>query len=182
MSPTSLPALLEALQQGPVGLRLFYGHAAPKDGRLSDAVFSQFWPCDFVVDGRRYRWAEQWMMAEKARTFGDQEALARILEAPSPFACKKLGRTVRGFTEAGWKAVRFEVVVRGNREKFGQDPTLRDYLLATGDAVLVEAAPGDRIWGIGYGAQAPEARDPTRWRGLNLLGFALTRVRDELRG
>jgi hypothetical protein len=162
--------------------RLFYGHTARKDGQLSDAVFSQFWPCSFTIDGVTYRWAEQWMMAGKARLFGDAEALRGILAAPEPLACKRLGRTVRGFDEARWSAARFDLVTAGNVAKFGQDPALRDYLLASGEDVLVEASPTDRIWGIGLPAGRPEALDPERWRGQNLLGFALMRARAILRG
>ena len=55
-------------------------------------------------------------------------------------------------------------------------------LLDTGDAILVEAAPRDTIWGVGLGVSNPAARDPARWRGSNLLGFALVRARHVLRG
>ncbi|MFD7659407.1 NADAR domain-containing protein, partial [Actinosynnema sp. NPDC059797] len=58
---------------------------------------------------------------------------------------------------------------------------LRTSLLSTGDRVLVEASPVDRIWGIGLAADDERALDPASWRGLNLLGEALTRVRELLR-
>jgi ribA/ribD-fused uncharacterized protein len=164
------------------GLRLFYGHKADAGGPLGDAAFSQFWPCNFVIDGVAYRWAEQWMMSSKARLFGDSEALASILAAGAPLECKRLGRTVRGFDERRWAEARFDLVTRGNVAKFGQDAALREHLLATGEDLLVEAAPRDRVWGIGLGASNPAARDPSAWRGLNLLGFALVRTRAVLRG
>jgi predicted NAD-dependent protein-ADP-ribosyltransferase YbiA (DUF1768 family) len=47
--------------------------------------------------------------------------------------------------------------------------------------VLVEAGPYDTVWGIGLSAAQPEARRPSQWRGLNLLGFALMDVRRDLR-
>lgn len=121
------------------------------------------------------------MMAEKARLFGDDEMLQRILEAPSPGAAKKLGGMVRGFEEERWKARRFAIVVAGNEHKFSQNQPLAAFLDTTGAKVLVEASPRDRIWGIGLAKDAPEAQDPLRWRGLNLLGFALMEVRGRLR-
>lgn len=71
--------------------------------------------------------------------------------------------------------------MEGNLHKFRQDDRLRDYLLGTGDRVLVEASPMDRIWGIGLAEGDERAQDPARWRGLNLLGFALMETRERLR-
>jgi len=134
------------------------------------------------VTRKRYRWAEQWMMAAKARLFGDQEALASILGADEPLACKKIGRTVRNYDDVHWSSARFDLVVAGNIAKFGQNQPLRDHLLASGDAILVEASPRDQIWGIGFGRDNPAVHDPLRWRGRNLLGFALVKVRAVLSG
>lgn len=60
---------------------------------------------------------------------------------------------------------------------FGQNPDLRDFLLGTGDRLIVEASPMDQVWGIGLRATDARARDPRQWRGLNLLGFALMEAR-----
>jgi ribA/ribD-fused uncharacterized protein len=133
------------------------------------------------VDGVTYPTAEHWMMAGKARLFGDDAALARILGAPQPGAAKKLGRQVRGFDEDTWIRHRWDLVVDGNVAKFGQDTALREYLLGTGSRVLVEASPLDRVWGIGLAADDERTADPASWRGLNLLGFALMEARERLR-
>lgn len=182
-SPLDLESLRKAVRSGQTfRYRLFYGHTPRADGKLSDAVFSQFWPCSFTVGDVRYVWAEQWMMASKARLFGDAEALARILAAKAPLECKRIGRQVRNFDESTWRTHRFELVTTGNIGKFGDDAALRAYLLDTGDEVLVEASPTDCVWGIRAGRNNPDAQDPLRWRGQNLLGFALMRARGVLRG
>jgi ribA/ribD-fused uncharacterized protein len=103
-----------------------------------------------------------------------------VLAAQSPRAAKAAGRQVRDFDEDAWAAARFGLVVDGNLAKFGQDDRLRRYLAETGERVLVEASPRDRIWGIGLSAADKDARCPSRWRGLNMLGFALLNVRDLL--
>ncbi len=93
-----------------------------------------------------------------------------------------MGRQVKHFEEALWNAERSAIVARGNAEKFGQHPDLREFLLNTRERVLVEASPVDSIWGIGLAADSERAANPRRWNGLNLLGFALMEVRDQLRG
>lgn len=159
----------------------FWGHAPRRDGSIGPSCLSQWWPSPFVVEGVRYATAEHWMMAGKARLFGDAEAERQALTATSPAAAKRAGRLVRGFDDAIWERERFAIVRSGSVHKFGQHAELRDYLLGTGDRVLVEASPLDRVWGIGLAADDERAQDPARWRGLNLLGFALMEAREELR-
>ena len=73
------------------------------------------------------------------------------------------------------------MILNGNYAKFTQNEALRQFLLSTGDSVLVEASPYDTIWGIGIDPENPNVQDPRQWRGQNLLGFALMEVRDEIR-
>lgn len=159
----------------------FWGHKARADGSPGPGCLSQWWPSSFTVDGVTYATAEHWMMAGKARLFGDEAAKHRAVAAPHPKAAKAVGRQVRGFDEATWVARRFDLVVAGNVAKFGQDAALRAFLLGTNSRVLVEASPRDRIWGIGLAATDPRADDPAQWRGQNLLGFALMETRARLR-
>ncbi|MFK7738842.1 MAG: NADAR family protein [Planctomycetota bacterium] len=146
------------------------------------APFGQWTRSHFDVDGVTYTHAEQYMMAEKARLFGDDEMLQRILAAEDPSTQKKLGQRVRGFDEAVWLAQRMDIVVRGNRAKFSQSAKLLRILCETGRRTLVEASPMDFIWGIGLRADDPRAFDRAQWRGENLLGEALMVVRGELCG
>ena len=159
----------------------FYDHAPLADGP-GPWVLSQWWAAPFTVAGVVYATAEHWMMAAKAGAFGDDEALARVLGSPSPEVAKQAGRAVRGFDSAAWREVAYDVVVEGSAHKFGAHEDLRAYLLGTGDAVLVEASPVDRVWGVGLPAGDPAHRRPSAWRGEDLLGLALMEVRDRLRG
>ncbi|MFJ6616107.1 NADAR family protein [Kitasatospora sp. NPDC091335] len=159
---------------------MFWGHTERKGGGTRQECLSQWWPGEFTVDGVTYASAEHWMMAGKARMFGDEEIVRRVLAARTPAEAKKLGRLVQGFDDETWVAGRFELVVAGNVAKFGQDEALRGYLLGTGDRVLVEASPLDRIWGIGLAADDIRSQQPAEWRGSNLLGFALMEARARL--
>lgn len=158
---------------------LFFWKERVPAGGVGPGSLSQFCPAPFVVDGVTFRTAEHWMMAEKARLFHDDEAVEHILKAATPQAAKAAGRAVRGFSEDRWAAARYQIVVAGNLAKFSQHEDLGRFL-TSGDRVLVEASPLDRIWGIGLAEDDKRAMSPSRWPGLNLLGFALMEVRDQL--
>ncbi|MEV3858364.1 NADAR family protein [Streptomyces sp. NPDC050095] len=182
MEINSRDALVAALAAGArIKYLHFWGHTPRKDGSLGASCLSQWWPSPFTVAGVEYATAEHWMMAGKARLFGDAEAERQAIEAGHPSQAKNAGRLVRGFDDAVWERERFALVVEGSVHKFGSDPELRDFLVGTGERVLVEASPVDRIWGIGLTADDPAAQDPERWRGPNLLGFALMEARARLR-
>lgn len=177
----SVEDLLRVLEAGATPKYvLFWGHQPNADGPVGKSCFSQWFEASFQVDGQTYLTAEHFMMAEKASLFGDAETRASILAARTPAEAKKLGRGVQGFDGARWEQARFDIVVRANEAKFTQNQGLQDYLLTTGDRVLVEASPVDRIWGIGLTANDERALEPRRWSGLNLLGFALMEVRARL--
>ena len=121
------------------------------------------------------------MMAEKAALFADRTAYDAIIASDSPGKAKALGRQVANYNDATWQAARFAVVCSVYLGKFRLNPALQTFLLNSGDKILVEASPQDRIWGIGLAASDPRAADPRQWQGENLLGFALMQVRTELR-
>ncbi|MHA4809208.1 NADAR family protein [Flavitalea flava] len=158
----------------------FWGHQPSADGSLSQSCFSQWWELSFEKDGQIYPTAEHWMMAGKARLFADEEILARILLAKTPGKAKELGRKVKNFDPMVWDNNKFKMVVEGNLCKFSSNPSMKQFLLKTGDRVLVEASPVDTVWGIGLAADNKKVSDPFQWRGENLLGYALMEVRDLL--
>jgi hypothetical protein len=141
---------------------------------------SQWHRAAFVVGGVTFTHAEQYMMYAKALLFGDREAAARVLKAETPAEQQAIGREVRGFDESVWVLFREGIVFAGNYARFSQNIDQRELLLATRGTTLVEASPHDCVWGIGLAADDPRALDRSQWRGLNLLGEALTRVREVL--
>jgi ribA/ribD-fused uncharacterized protein len=164
----------------PVKYLLFWGHQKSRDGSVTKSCFSQWWESEFIDEGINYKTAEHFMMAEKAKLFDNVEVYQKIIECKSPAAAKKLGRQVKGFSQEIWRKHRFEIVKKANHLKFSQNPELKDFLLKTKKRVLVEASPVDKIWGIGLASDHNDAQNPKKWKGENLLGFALMEVRDQL--
>jgi len=145
-------------------------------------ILSQWFPSKFTgPDGFVYTTMEQWMMAGKARLFKDSEILDRILNATNPKTIFRLGRSVSNFDEAIWKSNRERIVLEGNMLKFSQDKLLARALFATGDKLLVEASPVDKIWGVGMDAKKASLTSEREWKGLNLLGKVLMETRQILR-
>jgi len=159
----------------------FWGHTPAKNGEITKSCLSQWWESEFEIDGITYQSAEQFMMSEKARFFNDRKSRDLILESSHPKQAKDLGRKVVGFDEEIWKNERYNIVKRGNFAKFSQDERLKEFLLQTGNRILVEASPVDHIWGIGMAVDDKDVENPLKWRGLNLLGFALMDVREGLK-
>ena len=148
----------------------------------TSCVFSNWHPSVFTIGGKRYVNNEQYMMAAKARIFGDLEIEERVLAlgAHQQKDMKDLGRLVKGYSDAVWIPKRERVVFDGCMAKFTQNYGMGRQLLDTGNRHMLEASPVDRIWGVGLGENDPRVLDPSRWDGLNLLGNVLMRTRTEL--
>jgi len=158
----------------------FWGHTPDPRGRITETCLSQWWTARFEIEGITYSCAEQFMMAEKARMFHDKEMLSLILGAKHPKAMKAYGRSVRNFNQEIWENSCYDIVKKASMAKFSQNRELWEFLRSTKNRILVEASPRDRIWGIGMGKSNPDAKCPVKWKGSNLLGFALTEARDIL--
>jgi len=146
--------------------------------------FSQWHPSMFydLDEGLQYNTAEQYMMYNKAKFFGDKNAMKKVMELDDPSDQKQVGKEVTPFDPEKWSAVCQDIVKQGNRLKFGQNQDLMEALEATAGKTLVEASPYDRIWGIGLGVDDDRVLDPSKWRGQNLLGKVITELRIELIG
>ena len=116
------------------------------------SVFSQWTPSPFTVGLVNYTCAEQFMMASKARLFGDDSALSAILATDDPREQKRIGRQIRHFDHELWQQKCENIVLQGNLAKFSQNDEMRLALIHTGQRRLAEAIPHDKLWGIGLSA------------------------------
>lgn len=146
-----------------------------------NGYLSNWYLSEFIVDGIKFSSMEQYMMYEKALLFQDQEAAEKILQTDNVAEIKALGRAVQHFDDKIWIKVREEIVYRGVREKFRQNPELAEKLGRTGEEIIAECAVKDRIWGIGLFMKDENRHCIDRWRGQNLLGKILMRVREDIR-
>lgn len=158
----------------------FWGHTSNKKDRVGKECLSQWYMKDFNVGHIAYCCMEQYLMSKKALLFGDEESNNKIMESRDQRVIKQLGREVKNFDEKVWNQFKMPIVLTGNYYKFSQVESLRKYLLSTGNKILVEASPYDKIWGIGMGENEARLCEIEEWKGKNLLGFALMIIRDEL--
>jgi ribA/ribD-fused uncharacterized protein len=127
-----------------------------------------------------YNSCEQYMMHQKALLFGDNEIAELIMKESNPKEQKKYGRMIKYFDKSVWDKNCLAIVYEGNLAKFSQNEDLKEEMLSTGNRLFVEASPFDNIWGIGMSEDSEGIENPSFWLGLNLLGQALTLVKQEI--
>ncbi len=152
-----------------------------------DTIYSNWYrPCNITLQGSDpehpmyFDNSEAVMMWLKATSFGDTEIADRIYWLQEPKGVRDLGRLVKGFDQTVWEQVREAIMYETVYAKFSQIDHMRASLLLTGDKILVEASPYDKIWGVGLAPNDPLVLDEANWKGLNLLGKALMSVREAL--
>jgi ribA/ribD-fused uncharacterized protein len=131
------------------------------------AEFSNFYPAPFVLDGQDWGTVEAYFQAQKFP--GDEALRARICDAPTAAAAKRLGRTRSAHFRADWDGAREGVMLAALTAKFEQNPPLAALLKSTGDATLKERSPWDAYWGTGKTG-----------KGRNRMGALLMEVRRRL--
>ena len=124
---------------------------------------------------------EQIYMWYKAHFFNDADTRKQLEAKLTPKQAKDLGRVVKNYQDDLWECVRFDYMVYSNYLKYTQNPDLKEKLLATGEKVLVEASPYDKVWGVGLLASNPLILDDKNWTGRNLLGKSIMKVRNMIK-
>lgn len=129
--------------------------------------FSNFAPYPIELDGKIWPTSEHYFQAQK---FAGTPHAEEIRRERSPMIAARLGRKRSWPLRPDWELVKDDLMRRAVRAKISQHPELREILLGTGDALLVEHTRNDAYWGDGG--------DGT---GRNMLGRILMEVRDALR-
>jgi ribA/ribD-fused uncharacterized protein len=138
--------------------------------RASDeyGCFSNFAPYPIELDGKRWPTSEHYFQAQK---FEDPEHQEAIRRERSPMIAARMGRDRKKKLRRDWESAKVAVMRTAVRAKFTQHPDLRETLLATGDARIVEHTENDSYWGDGGDGS-----------GKNRLGKILMEIREELQG
>ena len=145
-----------------------------------NGYLSNWYLSSFIVKDRSFSSMEQYMMYWKAVCFHDIEIASRIMKTDDVSEIKQLGRLVSEYDDNVWNGIRQIIVYEGLLAKFYQNDALKQQLKSTGNAILAECAVKDKIWGIGVSMQDPARFNKAKWKGQNLLGYALMMVREKL--
>ena len=173
--------------------------------------FSNFHPARFQYKDYTFCSNEQFMMFSKAKQFKDEKTAQKIIEINNEpliqdflngvvsreeivkskelsaqwnklmMKVKSCGREVANYDDTVWTQKRAKIVLFGAREKFSQNEDLKAILQATGDTIMVEASPYEKIWGIGLSEYDARKIAPEKWPGLNLLGQVLDILKAEFK-
>ena len=138
---------------------------------------SNWYPSVFTVDGIQYSSVEQYIMYQKCMIFNDQDSAQAVMDTDDVALQQAIGRNAKGYNDMVWAGARQALAMRGLYAKFTQNEDLKEKLLSTGAAWLVECARSDIFWACGISLQDEKRKDTSNWRGKNLLGFALMEVR-----
>lgn len=137
--------------------------------RTGDAYgcFSNFSSHPIVI-GNTWPTSEHYFQAQK---FLDAELQEKIRLEPSPMIAARMGRNRQWPLRKDWDAVKDDIMRDAVRAKVAQHVEVRETLLGTGDAVIVEHTTNDAYWGDGGDGS-----------GRNMLGRILMEIREEFRG
>ena len=116
----------------------------------------------------------------KASLMWDKESFNTILKADTPTKVKRLGRKVKEFNEELWQKNVCRIARTIMIEKFMQIPELAKILFSTNNSYIAEASSYDKNWGIGLSIHHHNIYYPSKWKGSNILGWALMEARKHI--
>ncbi len=142
--------------------------------------FSNFFWAPIIIAGILYLFGEQYIAAERAVLFDDQESLKKILMSRDPYECKKFGHQIKGFDQEEWDDKAPEVANTVIRAKVDQHTFVKDFLMSTGDKKLAEADKESK-WACGISLDDKKLLDFNNWKRIGHAGKVYMKIRDELK-
>ena len=121
--------------------------------------------------------SEQYIQWKKACFFGDSPAQERLLNSEDALECKNIARDIRDFNKANWNKAAEEQCFEGIKQKFFQNSSLLQFLIATEEKTLVESSYDD-TWGTGLPLSDPECLNKSKWKSIGILGRTLMSIRE----
>ena len=140
----------------------FYGRSMPY------FEFSNFYRAPIMVDGSSWKTSEHYYQAMKF--YGHSEHVKAVKEAKTPMMAANIGRDKNRPMCSSWNDIRDDIMYKALYAKFTQHENLKELLLGTDDALIVEHTTNDNYWGDGGDGS-----------GKNMLGTLLMKLRDALR-
>uniref|UniRef100_A0A915JWG3 NADAR domain-containing protein n=1 Tax=Romanomermis culicivorax TaxID=13658 RepID=A0A915JWG3_ROMCU len=144
---------------------------------------SNHFPCKFKDEkGTDYNSTEQFLFFKKAVQAGDLARAKDIMQAKEAKQAKWIGEKVSWDEKklGTWPKFAYNQLFKANTLKYEQNKDLREALFKTSPAILVEASPYDKNWGVGLAKDHPDIKDPSKWQGQNWFGNLLTKLRNEM--
>jgi N-glycosidase YbiA len=106
----------------------------------------------------------------QAMKFESKEYQDKIRHAGSPMKAAELGRSRKERILKNWDNLRLTIMYDAVKAKFTQHVELKQLLMATKNAQIIEHTENDNYWGDGGDG-----------KGENMLGKILMKIREELR-
>ena len=138
---------------------------------------SNFHEAKFICEGEEFHCSEQYIQWKKAEFFKDRIIEKRILNGTDALDCKEAARDIKNFNKPEWDSKAEELCYEGIKQKFEQNPHLKEVLMDTGNKTLVESCL-DNVWGTGKTLSDPACLTPTEWTSIGILGKILMKIRD----
>lgn len=129
--------------------------------------FSNFSRHPIAIKGKAWPTSEHYFQAQK---FVGTEHESKVRNCTGPKEAAAMGRDRKLPLRRDWESVKDDVMREAVYAKFSQHEDIKETLLSTGDATLVEHTEKDSYWGDGGDGS-----------GKNMLGQILMEVRDRLK-
>jgi hypothetical protein len=160
------PRLIATKTQG--NTTIFFGQNSP---------LSNHHPSPMIVDNIDYRCNEQYYFAMRAQQMGDDRIHYRVMAALDPKVMLREGRKAENKLGIKVEDAEKKIMTRGVREKFDQNPALREFLLGTANTRIGESAASNKKWGTGFHLGHKDAFNTDLWAD-NMLGETIQEQRD----